>query len=124
MLIPKGSKVPRAGTWVGPTLSGGNELNAMIGNSIIRAIFPVRGGYGLTRILDRSLTTAALRKDPKIITGFSDLTALHLAIAGKARLVTFHSPMPMRKLWQEDKPEFVYAARSFRARSVRRSGRR
>ena len=96
----------------GTDLERAAELNAMIRNPEIRAIFPVRGGYGLTRILDR-IDYAALRKDPKIITGFSDLTALHLAIACKARLVSFHSPMPMYHLWQEDKPEFVYSAKSF-----------
>src|SRR5262249_54015721 len=49
----------------------------------------------------------------KILTGYSDLTALHLAVARKARLITFHSPMPMRDLWQE-KAEFAFAGRSFR----------
>src|SRR5262249_27310032 len=41
-------------------------------------------------------------------------TALHLAIARKARVITFHSPMPMRDLWQEDHGDFAFAARSFR----------
>ena len=89
------------------------ELNAMIRDPKVRAIFPVRGGYGLTRILDR-VDYAALRKDPKIITGYSDLTGLHLAIACKARVITFHSPMPMYDLWKEDKPEFKFEAASFR----------
>src|SRR5207237_574223 len=71
-----------------------------------------RGGYGLTRILDR-VDYAALRKGPKIVTGYSDLTALHLAIARKARVITFHSPMPMSDLWREG-PVYAYAARSFR----------
>ncbi len=90
-----------------------DELNAMIRDPKVRAIFPVRGGYGLTRILDR-IDYAALRKDPKIVTGYSDLTALHLAIARKARLVSFHAPMPMSHLWQGDKPEFAFEAASFR----------
>ena len=93
----------------------------MIRDRRVRAIFPVAGGYGLTRILDR-IDYAALREDPKIITGYSDLTALHLAIARQARLVTFHSPMPMHSLWQGDKPEFAFADESFR-RGVRRSVR-
>jgi muramoyltetrapeptide carboxypeptidase len=89
------------------------ELNAMIRDPKVRAIFPARGGYGLTRILDR-IDYAALRKDPKIVTGFSDLTALHLAIARKARLVSFHSPMPMSHLAQGDRPEFAFESASFR----------
>jgi muramoyltetrapeptide carboxypeptidase len=87
------------------------ELNAAIRDPKVRAIFPCRGGYGLTRILDR-IDYEALRKNPKIITGFSDLTALHLAIARKARVVTFHSPMPEFDLRRED-GEFAFAARSF-----------
>jgi muramoyltetrapeptide carboxypeptidase len=92
------------------------ELNAMIRDPNVRAIFPCRGGYGLTRILDR-IDYAALRNNPKIITGFSDLTALHLAVARKARVITFHAPMPMRDLWQADKEKFAFAAKSF-ARAV------
>ncbi len=89
-----------------------DEFNAALRDVKVRAIMPCRGGYGLTRILDR-LDYAALRKDPKIITGFSDLTALHLAMARQARVVTFHSPMPMARLWNEDKP-YAFAAASFR----------
>jgi muramoyltetrapeptide carboxypeptidase len=47
------------------------------------------------------------------VTGFSDVTALHLAIARQAQVITFHSPMPMRDLWQQDKPAFHFAATSF-----------
>jgi muramoyltetrapeptide carboxypeptidase len=89
-----------------------DELNAALRDPEVRAIMPCRGGYGLTRILDR-IDYAALRKDPKIVTGFSDLTALHLAVARQARVITFHSPMPMYKLWNEEKP-YAFAAASFR----------
>ncbi len=89
------------------------ELNAMIRDPQVRAIFSIRGGYGLIRILDR-IDYAALRADPKIITGYSDVTALHLAIASQARLVTFHSPMPMSNLWQEEDPGHAFSARWFR----------
>jgi muramoyltetrapeptide carboxypeptidase len=89
------------------------ELNTMIRDPEVRAIFPVRGGYGLTRILDQ-IDYAALRADPKVITGYSDVTALHLAIAAKTRLVTFHSPMPMSNLWDSDNPDHAFAARWFR----------
>jgi len=89
-----------------------DELNAAIRNPAVRAIFPCRGGYGVTRILDR-VDYAALRRDPKIVTGFSDISGLHMAIAGKCRLVTFHSPMPMYELYRTE-PEFEFAAKSFR----------
>ena len=87
------------------------ELNAAIHDPKVRAIFPCRGGYGLMRILTR-LDYQAIRDDPKLITGYSDLTALHLAIARYSKVVTFHSPMPQSSLYQED-GEHDYAARGF-----------
>ena len=113
VIIPPGIEHRRSGYLAGTDEERADELNRMIRDPQVRAIFPVGGGYGLTRILDR-IDYAALRKDPKIITGFSDLTGLHLAVAREARLVTFHSPMPMHRLWQGDKPEYSFAAESFR----------
>jgi muramoyltetrapeptide carboxypeptidase len=110
--IPKGIG-RKAGYLAGTDEERAAELNAALRDPQVRAIFPCRGGYGLTRILDR-LDYAALRRRPKVITGYSDLTALHLAVARKARVITFHSPMPMHDLWQKDKAEFAFAGHSFR----------
>jgi muramoyltetrapeptide carboxypeptidase len=98
----------KSGYLAGNDQQRAEELNAMIRNPVVRAIFPARGGYGLTRILDR-LDYDALRRDPKIITGYSDITALHLAIARKCQMVTFHSPVPMSDLWQGSQPAYEYA---------------
>lgn len=57
----------------------------------IRGIFCLRGGYGSMRILPL-LDPQWLREDPKVLLGFSDLTALLLGLGGKARVVTFHGP--------------------------------
>jgi muramoyltetrapeptide carboxypeptidase len=102
----------RSGFLAGSDDDRAAELNAALRDPKVRAIFPVRGGYGLTRILDR-IDYAALRKDPKVITGYSDLTALHLAIAREARVVTFHSPMPLSDLAKTD-AKYAFAAASFR----------
>ena len=88
-----------------------NELNAAIRDPRVRAIFPVTGGYGLMRILDR-IDYQALKNDPKIVTGYSDLTALHLAIAGHSGVITFHSPMPQSALFRDDEAH-AYAWTSF-----------
>ena len=69
-----------------------NELNAALRDPKVNAIFACRGGYGLTRILAR-LDYDAIRKNPKIVTGYSDITALHLAIAKKAKVISFHATM-------------------------------
>ncbi len=113
VLIPEGIERRRHHYLAGTDEERADELNRMIRDPKVRAIFPVAGGYGLTRIIDR-IDYAALRKDPKIITGYSDLTALHLAIASQVHLITFHSPMPQHNLWQGDKPKFAFAAESFR----------
>ncbi len=68
-----------------------DELDAMIANPDIRAIVCARGGYGLTRILDRLDPTSLLR-DPKPIVGFSDATAL-LAWAYAAGVRGIHGPV-------------------------------
>lgn len=88
------------------------ELNRAFRDPQVRGVFAVRGGYGLTRILDQ-LDYEALRRDPKVITGYSDLTALHLACARRARVVTFHAPMA--GAWLDAGAEGPsFAARSFR----------
>jgi muramoyltetrapeptide carboxypeptidase len=46
----------------------------------VRAVFATRGGKGAYRIADR-LDFDAVRRDPKPLVGFSDITALHLALA-------------------------------------------
>ena len=71
-----------------------NELMKAFKNPEIKAIFPGTGYYGATRILDR-LDYDVIRKNPKILIGFSDITALHLAVNRKTGLITFHSPNPM-----------------------------
>ena len=67
------------------------EFMAAWADPQVNAVFPVTGGYGCTRMLD-GLDYQAIRANPKILAGFSDITALHLAIARKSGLVTFHSP--------------------------------
>jgi len=72
----------------------------------VDAVFPGTGGYGTMRILDK-LDYAAIRQNPKLFIGFSDITALHVALNRKAGIVTFHSPNPMWGLGNEDNlPEF------------------
>ena len=102
----------RAGYLAGTDQERVDELNEAIRDPKVRAIFAARGGFGLTRILDR-IDYASLAKDPKIITGYSDLTGLHLAIARKARMVSFHCPMPMSNLVKSDQAEYRYANECF-----------
>jgi muramoyltetrapeptide carboxypeptidase len=80
----------------------------------VDAIFPGTGGYGTMRILER-LDYAAIRAHPKILVGFSDITALHAAINRRAGLVTFHGPSPMWTLGGADAPTTFTEHYFFRA---------
>lgn len=67
------------------------DLNLAIANPAVRAIFVARGGYGLTRILHR-VDWQALADDPKLLVGFSDTTALLVAVWQRIGLVGIHGP--------------------------------
>ncbi|MER2107830.1 MAG: LD-carboxypeptidase [Solibacillus sp.] len=69
-----------------------NELHEMIRNPEVKAIFCVRGGYGLGRIMDK-IDYALIEENPKIIWGFSDVTCLHTTVNEFSNVVTFHGPM-------------------------------
>ena len=67
------------------------DLNSALTDDAIDAIWCVRGGYGAMRILDH-IDYAAMRRRPKPIIGYSDVTALHAAISTRCEVVTFHGP--------------------------------
>lgn len=67
------------------------DVNAMFADPEVRAVFAVRGGWGCARILPL-LDFATIRRNPKLLVGFSDITALHLAFAAKAGFTTIHGP--------------------------------
>src|SRR5256885_595378 len=76
----------------------------------VRAVICTRGGYGAQRIVD-ALDFDAVRADPKLVVGFSDITAVQLALWRGARLVTVHGP---GAAWLDDRtPEA--SAESLRA---------
>lgn len=68
------------------------DVNAMFADDEVDAIVCLRGGYGAMRILDK-LDYDMIAKHPKIFVGFSDITALHIALLEKCGLATFHGPM-------------------------------
>ena len=79
------------------------DINRFINDRRVRGIFALRGGYGTPRILN-AVNYRGLKRDPKIISGFSDITALQLAIFRKTRLVTFSGPMPAVEFWKNPDP--------------------
>lgn len=69
-----------------------NELMGLFTDPEIRAIICLRGGYGSMQLL-KNLDYRVIRANPKIFVGYSDITALHLAIGRQTGLITFHGPM-------------------------------
>ncbi|HEV2720161.1 MAG TPA: LD-carboxypeptidase [Thermoanaerobaculia bacterium] len=68
------------------------ELNHYLRSDAVDAVFFSRGGYGAMRVLDR-IDYDAIRRNPRPIVGFSDITALHNAVALRAGVASFHGPM-------------------------------
>lgn len=67
------------------------DLHAAFRDPETKAVFCVRGGYGSAMLLDR-LDYSLIRRNPKILLGYSDITALHLGIHQTSRVVTLHGP--------------------------------
>ncbi len=68
-----------------------NDINRALRDPKIDAIWCLRGGYGVMRILP-GIDYDALSRTPKAIIGYSDITALHAAVQRKCRLITYHGP--------------------------------
>ncbi len=68
-----------------------NELNELIRNPEIKCIISVIGGQNSNSLLPY-IDYKSLQKDPKIIIGYSDATAILLGIYNKTNLVTFYGP--------------------------------
>ena len=64
------------------------DIHFMFSDPEVKAVFCARGGYGTTRLLDK-LDYSLLRKNPKILVGFSDTTALQIGILVNAGLVSY-----------------------------------
>jgi muramoyltetrapeptide carboxypeptidase len=67
------------------------DINEMFKRDDIDAVFVSQGGYGSAQIISR-IDYDVIKNNPKIFTGFSDITSLHLAIHKFANVMTFHGP--------------------------------
>jgi muramoyltetrapeptide carboxypeptidase len=86
----------RAGYLAGSISDRVDDLHAMFADPTVNGIFAIRGGYGSAQLLDR-IDYNLIRSNPKVFVGYSDITALHLAINKKAALMTFHGPVALSK---------------------------
>jgi len=82
----------KSGYLAGTDRQRADDLNRFFRDPRIRAIVALRGGYGSMRILPM-IDYSAVRKNPKIFVGYSDLTVLQFALWTKCKLVSFAGPM-------------------------------
>jgi muramoyltetrapeptide carboxypeptidase len=80
-----------------------SDLHEMFSDPEVKAVFCARGGYGSARLL-QEIDFPLIRNNPKIFVGFSDLTALLIALYKECGLVTIHGPtltsLPHEKNWE------------------------
>ncbi len=105
---PKLAKNVRArlGFLAGTDRERAEDLMTMFADKKVKAIICLRGGYGASRILDR-LDYKIIRRNPKILSGYSDITSLHLALAKKVNLISIHAPMLNGALADPKVPAFT-----------------
>jgi muramoyltetrapeptide carboxypeptidase len=87
------------GNLAGTDAARADDLNQMFSNPDIDAVMPFRGGWGSNRILDL-IDFDTIRKNPKALIGFSDITSLLISIYAKTGLVTFHGPVG-KSVWND-----------------------
>ena len=83
----------------GTDASRAKGLNQMFRDDRVDAVVCMRGGYGVARMLDM-VDFDVMRANPKLVLGYSDITALHTAIHEKVGMTTIHGPMPCSQ-WME-----------------------
>ncbi len=82
----------RSGFLSGTDEQRANDLHQMFMDDSVEGIICARGGYGSGRLLPL-LDFDIIRANPKVLLGFSDITALHQAIYHNTGLITFHGPV-------------------------------
>jgi muramoyltetrapeptide carboxypeptidase len=112
----------KSGYLAGDDESRLNDIHAMFLDKEVKAIWCLRGGYGCTRIMPY-LDYGMIKNNPKILIGYSDITALLLAINKKTGLKGFHAAVAISELFSEytfehtramlfnEKKEFYYESK-------------
>ncbi|MBI3369301.1 MAG: LD-carboxypeptidase, partial [Burkholderiales bacterium] len=86
----------RGGYLAGPDTDRLADLHAAYSDDGIAAVWCLRGGYGSGRLLP-GIDLALLRRHPRLLIGYSDITALH-ALLDREGQIALHAPMPASDL--------------------------
>lgn len=82
-----------------------HDINQAFADKSIKGILCLRGGSGAYRLLDL-IDYNIINENPKFFLGYSDITTLHISINQRAKLITYHGPMPGSE-WIEGLDEFT-----------------
>jgi muramoyltetrapeptide carboxypeptidase len=94
-----GHLLDRYGYLAGRDADRARDITGFFADPSVRAVLPIRGGWGSSRVLPH-LDFDVIRDNPKVLLGYSDITALLLAVHARTGLVTFHGPNGLGR-WDE-----------------------
>jgi len=87
-----GHMLERHGYLAGQDQARADDINKAFADSSVACVHAIRGGWGSARLLPY-LDFEAIRRNPKVLIGYSDITALLLSVHAKTGLITFHGPI-------------------------------
>lgn len=87
------------------------DLQQMMDDRSIKAILCARGGYGVSRIIDK-LNFRKFKKAPKWIIGYSDITVLHAHLYSNYRIASLHSPMAAAFNEEEHNNQYIQSLKA------------
>ncbi len=84
----------RSGPFAGTDEERLDDIQRATDDPDVKAVLCSRGGYGMTRIVDR-IDFTALQKTPKWYVGYSDITSLHMWLSNVCGIASLHAEMPL-----------------------------
>jgi muramoyltetrapeptide carboxypeptidase len=84
----------KSGQFAGTDEERLSDLQEMTNDDNIKAIFCARGGYGVSRVIDK-VDFSGLKKNPKWYIGFSDITVMNLWLSEVWGIISLHAEMPV-----------------------------
>lgn len=108
------------GYFAGTDKERAEDLHEMFGNKKVDGIVCVRGGYGCSRTLDY-LDFDLIKRNPKVLIGYSDITALLYGIYSQTGLVGFHGPVATSTFNEFSVNNFVNVLMNPKAKTILQS---
>ncbi len=93
------------GYLAGSDINRANDINRMFADNSVKAILATNGGWGSGRILSL-LNYNLIQNNPKVLIGYSDITALLLGIYSQTQLITFHGLVGI-SVWNQFSVEYL-----------------